>query len=407
MLDNPKKLELEVLLKQNVHSSPAFQAMSALAMGRCLKAFNYTAYSASDVVFSPYDKADSLLIVLDGSVILQPSSSELPTKVLIPGNFIGQEFTRHAFRQATAVCSKDSIIGSLDKRYYFKALAQSNEHRLVELQNYLLSIPLFSGMSKREMAACISKFKEKKYKRNHVIYREGEFASHVFIVKEGEFAMSKQIKTTMPSQILLARKMVKSYNADIAILCQGEAFGENEVIQDTVRETTCKCYSNEGVLISVNREVFLTKLLKNPETLSVSRDIKQSYRSSRLSSLIEIVTKNLTESRSIQPSPGISMNPSKRASRAMSPIGKLLSKPQNFSKISPSRTASSEVQISRSPIKSQSLVSINHRNPKEKLTWYHEKLKKMRLPSLESLTRDDTGEGLVIRRKFLSSRSVK
>lgn len=56
---------------------------------------------------------------------------------------------------------------------------------------------LSEGISRTNLNKLSYFFKEKYYRRRDIMYKEGELADHVYFIKEGEFEISKTVKTKL------------------------------------------------------------------------------------------------------------------------------------------------------------------------------------------------------------------
>ena len=100
------------------------------------------------------------------------------------------------------------------------------------------------------------------------MFSPGEASTQVFIIKTGEFELSKQIKTDKKAK----------FNLKVAILTKGEMIGVDDVLQNKPRQLSCKCYSSEGDLIAISAKDFLLKI-KSDESLAIFlKNHRQKFR---------------------------------------------------------------------------------------------------------------------------------
>ena len=87
--------------------------------------------------------------------------------------------------------------------------------------------------------------------RKNVVFTIGSEATHVYIVKNGEFELSKKVT--------FSEKKIK-LDLKVALLGKGEMFGDEEVLNETCRQYNCTCYSSTGELLAISAKDFLLKV---------------------------------------------------------------------------------------------------------------------------------------------------
>jgi hypothetical protein len=96
-------------------------------------------------------------------------------------------------RMATIKCLKRAHFMVLSKKEYNKSLDDIKYKRKLTLVNYIKKLPLFNKLTRTYIGKLTDNTKEVKVTKDCVIYKEGDLADKVFIVKEGEFVVSKKI----------------------------------------------------------------------------------------------------------------------------------------------------------------------------------------------------------------------
>lgn len=165
-------------------------------------------------------------------------------------------------RAASIKCVEDTHFAVIEKSDFKRILFKLVQDKRMELVNFLSGLPLFKSWTKGSITKLTYFFKEKQYVRNQIIYREGETADEVFVVKEGEFKFNKKIQIQPQSDLKNKNKKTNIINKqnqvhlnDVCILARGEIFGEDEVIEDKRRNFTCICHSIVGSLYVVSKAV--------------------------------------------------------------------------------------------------------------------------------------------------------
>ena len=121
------------------------------------------------------------------------------------------------------------------------------------------------------------------------VYKENDPAEDVYIIKSGEFKVLKTYQTDSPQvkQSFLMRRgsLITSRKIDICLLGPGEAFGEEEVIEQTPRQHTVICNSIIGTVFVIERKEFLKRVLlsqKAKKQLEEQINSKSDWREKRI-----------------------------------------------------------------------------------------------------------------------------
>ncbi|CAG9320925.1 unnamed protein product [Blepharisma stoltei] len=295
----------------------------------------YEFISAGDYVCHFGETGSKFYIIIDGSVrvltpakLNEPDSNLLEVAQLHSGMAFGElALIKNQPRAATIQCISNCFLAVLEKEDYLRILGKAEARKLDHLIDFLQSLPLFRKWNKRSLARLTYYFKPKQYKRKNIVYKQGDHADYVYIVKWGEFELFKKIglpvseKITYNKQGLQRKEMINSphkFEAKIAILATGEIFGDEEILNDTVRQCSCTCHSSIAEVLAISRSDFYTRI-KAEESVKylMSRIIlKESSRPNVLENidfLNEIRPASRREKiiRSITPAPG-SINESYR-----------------------------------------------------------------------------------------------
>ena len=101
---------------------------------------------------------------------------------------------------------------------YSKELLGNKDESLIEV---LHSIPLLNSLSKRELKIISMHAYERKYEANEFVFKSGQPGAAMFIIKEGEVKIVKEI--SMDSFV------------EIALLEKGDIFGELALLDNSPR----------------------------------------------------------------------------------------------------------------------------------------------------------------------------
>lgn len=117
-------------------------------------------------------------------------------------------------------------------------------------QELLKGIYLFRELSPKETDLVISISKEKKYKKDTIVFREGEKGEAFYVVVSG----SVRISTMVPGVGEEA----------LTVLRSGEYFGEMALIDDAPRSAGAIA-NEDSILISISKVDFQNLLAKNTD----------------------------------------------------------------------------------------------------------------------------------------------
>lgn len=140
---------------------------------------------------------------------------------------------------------------------------------------FLSSLKIFQHLSHSSMKKLFFHLTMQIFKRNSFVFKEYEKAEDFFIIKSGSFKILKQVLIKTPkfeenpnfSEFLdettfnvidkLKIKTANSFkkNFEICILGPGEIFGENDLVEEKVRESTVICDSELGELYKITNQV--------------------------------------------------------------------------------------------------------------------------------------------------------
>jgi CRP-like cAMP-binding protein len=112
-------------------------------------------------------------------------------KILHPGESFGElALISDRPRAATVIAKSKVLLGILSKDVFQKQLARYAEKSLIDKINFLQSLPMFRMRSRLQLMKISYYFSLKKTSWNQFLYKEGEPASALFIVKSGEFMVN-------------------------------------------------------------------------------------------------------------------------------------------------------------------------------------------------------------------------
>lgn len=77
---------------------------------------------------------------------------------------------------------------------YELALQNIEKRRLADLVNFIKGLPLFQTLSRTFLTKLTSQMQEIKVFKNKIMYREDEPVTKIYIVKEGNFEITRRVQ---------------------------------------------------------------------------------------------------------------------------------------------------------------------------------------------------------------------
>ncbi|CAI2379308.1 unnamed protein product [Moneuplotes crassus] len=200
-------------------------------------------------------------------------------------------------RGASIKCRYDCIFATMEREDYSKTLSRIENRNINKIIDFFKDLPYFSSYGRAALDRIRFQFVRIKKKRKHVVYKEGDPSQFVYIILKGEFELVKKFRQIEEKEINYKR-YVKSnmldnprgnhalsksevdpkiaqfsknkslsnnneYNQQyqIALLCKGQMFGDQDTFFERPYTSTVICRSNDGELYRITRENF--QKLKN------------------------------------------------------------------------------------------------------------------------------------------------
>ena len=296
-------------LQNYTESIPLFQQISENdphVFKECCQCLKYQYHPADSYVFREGEKGDYFYLIFYGEVSIvamndKNAKFEEVCRLRTGGSFGELAIIKDQPRSATVQCTQPTHFATLYKNDYLRILGQMSSRRLEELINFFNSLPIFEGWTKRNLIKLTYYFRTVKYKRNQIIFTEGEAAESVFIVRTGEIELSKTISVQKPGIRRIGndgRPMptLKAGNytmqAKLSLASTGEIIGDDDVIHDLPRTITCKCYSSSAELLEISKFEFKKRVRSDDShnQLTERQKSKDSHISSAIS-LLKIIKK--------------------------------------------------------------------------------------------------------------------
>lgn len=226
---------------------------------------------------------EQFFIILQGSarVIIEIKNGDQSQMVTVAKLNEGMSFGELALiksqpRAASIQCINDCHFAVLGKNDYMKIIGRAEAKALDRVIEFLSSIPFFNKWGKKKLSKLTYYLEKQKFIRKKCVFESGSPANFVYIVKSGEFELTKPL-------LLNDAVKRKNFNLKVALLSTGEIFCEDEVMGKTTNKFTCTCYSAEGELYMIPANSFHLIFSKSGEE-ALEKSVRYYNRETRISS---------------------------------------------------------------------------------------------------------------------------
>jgi CRP-like cAMP-binding protein len=266
----------------------------------CCMYLTYEFFTKSEFVFKQGDYGDKFYILLKGeaSVLVITDKVNLTTEEVLvykDGSSFGElGLTDKKPRAASIYTKSDCHFAVLDKQNYNRILATLMKKKRNELVDFLQRQLIFQKLTRGSLLKLSYCFEEKQYKKEFVLYQEGQRIEYLYMIKEGQVKISKKLKINIfDSNSPMTRRTIhlkKFYHhkADISILGKGELLGVYDIDNDTY-SSTGKCIADTTLLV-ITKEDF-KKRVNNPDSkafLDTGKILKDTMHENNIKSITKI-----------------------------------------------------------------------------------------------------------------------
>ena len=181
-------------------------------------------------------------------------------------------------RAASILTLTECHTAVLDKNSYQRILASIIKKKRSEIVEFLQSQLLFKKLTKGSLIKLSFCFEEKVFKKDHILYSEGQPIEYLYLIKEGDVNISKCLKLQMiehENTNFYKDQLNKSYNhkAEISILGKGEFLGLYD-LESGKFSNNAVCMSQIVTLLQISVSDF-TKRVNSQESMLFIYDRKR------------------------------------------------------------------------------------------------------------------------------------
>lgn len=200
----------------------------------CCKHLKYEFYDSLSWVFEYGSIGDKFYIILSGTVgveIPKTSKEEEFEEVvqLADGDCFGElALEGNKPRQASIKCKTPCHFIYLHKKDYKSFIGSYIKERRNHIVDFLSTLPIFQGFTKGTITKITYALKEKKLRKQQIVYNEGEKGNELYFLYSGEIGFYKKFRTNPDKNKAYFAK--KTFEINIANIGKGEIFGEEELL---------------------------------------------------------------------------------------------------------------------------------------------------------------------------------
>ena len=236
----------------------------------------YEFHPKGSIVFKQGDKGYKFYVILEGTVrIYKETDGEIQE---LAQYSVGEKFGERALkygvtRAASIECLTDCGFCSLDKTQFKKIFDSFFDKNFNMLSQMLKALPIYRGQSNTFIQKLGYLFKTKRFTKGNIIYKEGDSVTDVYFIQEGEFRLTRKAKIKNHKEKIKIKERKSFKSIQLASINKYELFGDEEIYTNSdIRLNSCHCYSNEGILFIVSKDVFLKNVIKNDEGFNLMKN---------------------------------------------------------------------------------------------------------------------------------------
>lgn len=174
-------------------------------------------------------------------------------------------------RSASVICNSDTDFAVLTSEDYAKILEAVDRNEMEERMEFFIE-NLFQELQAEVAIRLSYMFKKSKFMKGNYIYKQGEKANEVFLIKKGEIQIytkikeaDKEKKADSVGELVKALhyknenliKQDRFFVINLSKLGFGQSFGEEDIIFNRNREYNAVCSSNKVTLYYIPKLVII------------------------------------------------------------------------------------------------------------------------------------------------------
>ena len=230
---------------------------------KCCKYLLYEKHPQDTYVFRKGEKGTKFYIILEGNVgveVIYNQVLEEAIELTKGASFGDLALEKEAPRAASILCKTECYFLVLKKEDFDLTMAETIKKNRVNLIKYLRNFPFLKDCSNLVLSKLIYKFSEKRFKKNEVVYREGEDCHQLLFVVSGVFNLYRKVSVRKPKECYPhnVEMLKKKYCSQVRLssVSKGELLGDDNVFESKYRLNTCIC-QEAGKVLTIDKQEFV------------------------------------------------------------------------------------------------------------------------------------------------------
>ncbi len=297
-------------LVSNLKHVPYFKSLSPISILESIDFFSglnreILEKISSSVLFYEFEKDhiicrhgkfdESFYIILSGSVRAVIPTEDNPKFELYrlgEGGFFGEEIAFPSMpRENTIIVNEKVFTISLNAEILKLLMKKSHRiKRLIDkqyierkLRNDLRKVPIFTGLDDKAFEEVLHNVELKTLRKGEEIFREGDAGDSFYLIRNGEVNVNK---------------VMNGSERLIAILGQGQFFGEMSLLSDDMRNATVVT-AKKTDLVKISKDKFHKIVIKDRSMMNklstVMKERKQHHKDILLNPNLAIITRKILD----------------------------------------------------------------------------------------------------------------
>mmetsp|Transcript_6318 Transcript_6318/g.10960 ORF Transcript_6318/g.10960 Transcript_6318/m.10960 type:complete len:545 (-) Transcript_6318:1743-3377(-) len=244
-----------------------FRAMPAGVIKKACDKMMTVEFKLGEYLIKQGEEGDCMYVLLSGSVAVTLFGVKIVE--IFENNVIGETALQSQSRRtATVIASSNAVCLKLRKSDYESVLFILKKEERNALTRELMTYPTFSDWSREKVHLLTNYLISKIYKRDQVIYEQGQRSNVFYVLKTGKVLLQTYVKVQMGnkwpigSRLWEEVRLEKTVTIDIREVHPGETFGGHEIVDGSERTTRAFAKENSTVL-SINETDLASQFLRS------------------------------------------------------------------------------------------------------------------------------------------------
>jgi len=239
-------------LADELNAIPPFSGFSLELVMETLSGGRLEKYRAGRSIIRQGEPGDTCYVLRSGlcRVLVEgPSGLEREAAVLGPGHLFGEvALLSSSARTASVVAAADASVIAIDGETFLALVEGAGQDKALVMEQvrvhlFLKEIELLRGISSSGMAALMKSYRLVRPKRGECVVNAGDAGDAMFVIFKGSC------------------RVADADGAEVAVLGEGDYFGEIALVTGAVRSATVSCLE-DSVLVELPAELYQDVIVK-------------------------------------------------------------------------------------------------------------------------------------------------